>query len=235
MVNSIFTYIKPDHMVYFGILGLSIGIYLLVVFLYRRLRYLFAVMTKRDYPTPNFVVSLKNLVLILLWSSVFGMLLFTGFFLRSYYAFTLEKPVARIEITPADEPQTMRVHLIQLSDEEPLLKEQFKIKGDQWSLEGDILKWDSWLNFIGLETRYRFTRIRGRYIKTADEIEKDNSVYSLAKDENHLFWRYLYRYGNKLPFVSTVYGNAVFQYGDRNKKFLIFVSPSGFVVREDSI
>ena len=69
-------------------------------------------------------------------------------------------------------------------------------------------------------------------VSIADEIEKENSVYSLVNEEDHPFWKYLYRYGNKLPFVSTVYGNAIFQYGDKHKKFLIFVSPSGFVVRQ---
>jgi hypothetical protein len=232
MVNSILTQLNPNYMVFFGTIGLSVGLAIFAIFLYRRIRYLISRILKRQYSSPKLIVSLRNLVLILLWCSLFGMMLFVGFFLHAYHVFTFEKPVATIEITPTEEPQTMKVHLIHLADEKPILKDEFTIRGDQWSLEGDILKWDNWINFMGLETRYRFTRIRGRYIRIADEIEKENSVYSLVKEEDHPFWRYLYRYGNKLPFVSTVYGNAIFQYGDKHKKFLIFVSPSGFVVRE---
>lgn len=231
MVN-ILTQINPDYIVFFGIIGLSMGLAAFAIFLYRRIRYLISRIVKREYSSPRLIASLKNLVLILLCCSLFGMMLFVGFFLRAYHVFTSEKPVATIEIIPTEEPQTMKVNLIQLAHEKPILKDEFTIRGDQWSLEGDILKWDNWINFMGLETRYRFTRIRGRYIRIADEIEKENSVYSLVNEEDHPFWKYLYRYGNKLPFVSTVYGNAIFQYGDKHKKFLIFVSPSGFVVRQ---
>lgn len=229
---SLFAQINPDYLVYFGIAGLSLGLLFFVIFLYRRIRRLISRFTSREYYSPKLIASLKNLILILLWSLVFGMLLFVGFFLRAYHAFTLEVPVARIEVMPTIEPQTMRVNFTQLSNQNPSLNEQFLIRGDQWLVEGDILKWDNWLNFLGLQTRYRFTRIRGRYLKTADEIEKEKSVYSLIEDEDRPFWQYLYQYGNKLPFVSTVYGNAIFQYGNKHKRFLIFVTPSGFVVRE---
>lgn len=235
MINSIFAQINPDYLVYFGTAGLSLGLIFFVVFVYRRIRRLISIFTSRKYSSPKLAASLKNLILILLWSSVFGMLLFVGFFLRAYHVFTFEKPVAKIEIMPTTEPQTMKVSFIQVSDQGLSLNKQFTIKGDQWLLEGDILKWDNWLNFLGLQTRYRFTRIRGRYLKTSDEIEKDKSVFSLVKEEDHPFWQYLYQYGNKLPFVSTVYGNAIFQYGNKHKKFLIFVTPSGFVVRETFI
>ena len=65
-----------------------------------------------------------------------------------------------------------------------------------------------------------------------DEIHQEETAYSLVKEEDHPFWRYLYQYGYKLPMVSTVYGNAVFQTAGKNKHFLIYVSPSGFVARE---
>lgn len=232
MINSIFATIKPDYLVYFGVAGLCLGLVFFLIFTYRRIRRLISLLTSREYSSPRLVASLRNLILILLWSCVFGMILFVGFFLRAYHAFTLETPAAKIEIMPTEEPQTMKVNFIQLSDQNPSLNEQFIIKGDQWLLEGDILKWDNWLNFMGLQTRYRFTRIRGRYLKTVDEIEKEKSVYSLVEDEDQPFWQYLYQYGNKLPFVSTVYGSAIFQYGNKHKKFLVFVTPSGFVVRE---
>jgi hypothetical protein len=235
MLNSIFARINPDYLVYFGVAGLCLGLVFFTVFLYRRIRRLISIFTSQEYSSPKLIASLKNLILILLWSSVFGMLLFVGFFFRTYHVFTYEKPVAKIEIMPAAEPQTMKVNFSQLSGQDSSLNGQFTIKGDQWLLEGDILKWDNWLNFLGLQTRYRFTRIRGRYLKTTDEIEKEKSVYSLVKEEDHPFWQYLYQYGNKLPFVSTVYGSAIFQYGNKEKKFLIFVTPSGFVVRETLI
>jgi hypothetical protein len=233
MINNLFSKFNPDYLVFIGIIGLFFGILAFVFFIFRRIRRRLSFLTPPDYPPPKLITSIKNLILILLWSLLFGMLLFLGFFFHAYNIFTIEKPVARIEITPTSEPQTMRMDLIEFTDTDTVSR-KFKIKGDQWLLEGDILKWDNWLNFMGLQTRYRLTRIRGRYIETQSEIEKEQTIHSLVEDENHYFWKYLYNYGQALPFVSTVYGNAVFQYGNKNKKFRVFVTNSGFIVRESS-
>ena len=91
---------------------------------------------------------------------------------------------------------------------------------------------EDWLKFLGLGTRYRLTRIRGRYVTTSAEILEKQTVYSLVEDEDHPLWRYLYKYGHSFPFVSTVYGNAAFQNADQGRRYLLSVGSSGFVVRE---
>ena len=235
MINDLFSHINYSYLVFLGTFGLLLGILAFIIFIFRRIRYLLAKMMSREYSSPKLISSLKNLIFILLWSFLFGMILFMGFFFHAYHIFTQEKPVARIEITPTDKPQTMKIKLIIFSDKDSVSSEVYTIKGDQWLLEGDILKWDDWLNFLGLNTRYRLTRIRGRYLHTEAEINKETTVYSLVEDEDNPFWKYLYQYGEKLPFVSTVYGNAVFQYGNKHKKFLVFVTASGFIARESMI
>jgi len=234
MADNLFSEMSPDYIVYIGTIGVCLGILFLIVFIYHRLRKLLSNFSNRQYSTPKALASIRNLTLIFLWSAVFGMLLFLGYFLRAYHIFTLEEPVASVEITPTDQPQTMKIKFVRLDDGEESATKEFTIKGDQWALEGDILKWDNWLNFMGLQTRYRFTRIRGRYLETRDEILKETTIHSLIKDEDHSFWQYLYQFGEKLPFVSTVYGNAVFQYGNRKKDFLVFINNSGFIIRENS-
>ena len=170
--------------------------------------------------------------MIFLWTAVFGMVLFAGFFFRAYHAFTYEKPVAEIIIRPVDEPETSQITLIQFSEDDSEISRQFLITGDQWMLEGDIIKWDNWLNFLGLHTRYRLTRLRGRYIQTEAEKQKSRTIYPLVENENHPYWRYLYHYGYKFPLISTVYGSAAFQATGKENRFLVFVSTSGFVIRK---
>lgn len=225
-------YMSPNLLIYAGVTGLFLGILFLLFFLYRRIRWLLAVMTRRDNSRPKLLASLRNLLLIFLWTAVFGMFLFTGFFLRAYHVFTYEKPVAHIIIKPLEEKQTTLVTIRQPSVYNSNDNHAYLIKGDQWVLEGDILKWDNWLNFLGFQTRYRLTRLRGRYWRTTDEIREQQTVYSLVKDENHPFWRFLYGYGRYFPFVSTVYGNAVFQTASEKKQFRVYVGTSGFIVRE---
>jgi hypothetical protein len=74
--------------------------------------------------------------------------------------------------------------------------------------------------------------MRGRYLTTDAEIREPSTVHSLVTNENHPLWQYLYRYGHRLPFVSAAYGNATFQSASENKRYLIYVSMSGFLVRE---
>jgi hypothetical protein len=153
--------------------------------------------------------------------------------LRAYHAFNYEKPVAEIITEPLEGGKLSQVTLRQFLSSNTQISRNFLLRGDQWVIEGDILKWDSWINFLGLHTRYRLTRLRGRYLTTDEEIIQKKTIYSLVKDENHVFWRYLYRYGQRLPFISTVYGNAAFQASRARGRYLIYVGTSGFVVREE--
>lgn len=157
---------------------------------------------------------------------------FAGFFFQAYYAFNREEPVAKVTITPFPGEQKNLVTLeIFGPKNEPEIR-QFEISGDQWMLEGDILKWNNWMNFLGVHTRYRLTRLRGRYIRTSDEKTRPTEIYSLVEKEDHPVWGYLYRHGASLPLVSTVYGNAVFQNSDEASTFFVFTTTSGFITRK---
>ena len=219
--------IEPNYLVYAGVAGIFLGLVFLLLYLYHRLLWVMRIIARKQTVSPGLISSLSRLVMILLWTSIFGMFLFFGFFLRAYHVFTLERPVAEIISEPIA-PKASRITVIQF---DPPARRQFLILGDQWMIEGDILKWDDWLNFLGLETRYRLTRVRGRYISTRQEALEKPTVYSLVRDEQHPFWKYLYEYGHRMPLVSTVYGGAVFQVAGGPHHYLLHVGPSGFIVR----
>ena len=215
-----------------GAAGILIGFVLLLVFLWRRILFVARKVGRKPASVPKLLESLRNLLLIFLWTSVCGMLLFAGFFFRAYRAFTWEEPAAKIIIEHPDKGEASSITIIQDEQKgEPRIR-RFDVAGDQWVLEGDILKWRSWLNFLGLHTRYRLTRLRSRYLETSDEMTKPSSVHPLVENEDHPLWRYLYKYGPRLPMVSTVYGNAVFQASGEDAIYLIFVGTSGFIARK---
>lgn len=221
-----------DTLIYLGSIGFVLGILILFFFFIRRLSRTGKRLSGKKVKSPGILASIRSLMLIFLWIIFSIMIFFIGFFLQAYHAFTLEKPVAEVYVYPTDNSQTTIVDLTDYAVSGDSRTRQFSLKGEQWILEGDILKWNDWLNFMGLETRYRLTRIRGRYLNTQDERTLPGSIYSLVPDETHPFWRYMYRYGSKMPFVSTVYGNAVFQDNAVGKRFLILVTNSGFITRE---
>ncbi|RMI03608.1 MAG: hypothetical protein D6681_09610 [Calditrichaeota bacterium] len=223
---------NPTLLIYTGGLGICIGVVLLGVFLVRRWPRRKNLSPEQRLRRPGLMRSIIHLLGILLWTTFWGMILSIGFFLQAYQAFTLEKPVAEVQVLPTDQPQTFRLELTQFLADNRQITNVFLIRGDQWMLEGDILKWDDWLTLLGFQSRYRFTRIRGRYLRTEDEINRPATIYTLVQNENHPVWRYLYDFGSRLPFVSTVYGTAVYQNSEEQRRFRILVSPSGFVVRE---
>ena len=107
-----------------------------------------------------------------------------------------------------------------------------RLRGQQWAIEGHILKWNDWLNFIGLHTMYKLTRVRGRYLRAEDESRTPATASSLVEQEEDPRWRWLYEYGAQLPFVTAVYGNTVFTSPSETKTFEIYVTPFGFMIEE---
>jgi hypothetical protein len=110
---------KAEEVIIFilaGAAGLLIGLVLLLIFLYRRILFVARKLGGKPASVPKPLESLRNLLLIFLWTSVFGMLLFAGFFFRAYRAFTLEKPVAEIIITHPDESRVSSIAIIQAAE-----------------------------------------------------------------------------------------------------------------------
>lgn len=231
-MQTIISQINPDYLLFGGAVGILLGLLFLLSFLYHRIRRIFGAFNKQESTSPGLLASARNLIAIIVWTSFFGMILFFGFFLRSYHVFTYEKPIAEIITQPLDSGKTLQGAVVQFYSVPSQTRRYFLIKGDQWMIEGDILKWDNWLNFLGLHTRYRLTRLSGRYLSTEAELHHQRSVYSLVDHENHPLWRYLYLCGHRLPLVSTVYGSAGFQTATEPKRYSIYVSTSGFVVKE---
>jgi hypothetical protein len=221
-----------DFVILAGVVGFLVGLVLLLVFLYRRILFVARKFGGKPASVPKLLDSLRNLLLIFLWTSVFGMLLFAGFFFRAYRAFTLEEPAAEIIITHPEKGAVSSITIIQDEQGGKSKVKRFDVAGDQWVLEGDILKWRNWLNFLGFHTRYRLTRLRSRYLRTSDEMTKPSTIHSLVENEDNPLWKYLYKYGPRLPMVSTVYGNAVFQSSGEDVIFRVYVGTSGFIIRK---
>ncbi|MDW7759977.1 MAG: hypothetical protein SCM96_04980 [Acidobacteriota bacterium] len=222
-----------DWPIYAGALGVLVGFLFVLIYLYRRIRRLIGKASSKASAPPGLWAGLRNLVLIFLWISVSGMILFMGFFFRAYHAFTYGKPVARIVTQAGESGATSLLTLTQFGPDKAEISERYVVSGDQWMLEGDILKWANGLNFLGWHTRYRLTRLRSRYIEAKDEISREATVFSLVENEDHPFWRYLYRFGHKSPLVNTVYGNSVYQMSREDGRFLVYVGTSGFIVRRE--
>lgn len=222
-------------MLIFSALGLLIlALILLMVFIFKRIHRIISRLRRRRVEGVGFIASTLRMLFILLVIALSLTLLFLGAFLQSYTAFTRRELAATVHCTPVRGTEdVMILNLATIESSQPTSIHRYRLRGQQWSIEGHILKWDDLLNFIGLHTMYKLTRVRGRYLRTDDEMNKPATVYSLVADEEDPRWRWLYEYGARLPFVEAVYGNTVFTFPSETKTFGIYVTTSGFMIAEE--
>lgn len=158
--------------------------------------------------------------------------------LRSYQAFTKEELVAVVRCEKvASDSADFKLIFTPVIKEQEQREETFLIRGKQWAVGGHIIKWSNSLNLLGLHSMYKLTRIEGKYISAFDEMNNQPTVYSLTEKESDPLWKIMYKYGHRLPFIQSVYGNSVFTYPSFRGEFKIFVTTSGFTIKfsEDSI
>lgn len=213
---------------------LTLALILLMVFVFKRIYRIIRRLRRRRVERVGIIASTLRLLFILLLIAVSLTMLFLGAFMQSYTAFTHRELAATVHCTAVrGTKDVMILHLAIIESPQTAFIHRYRLRGQQWSIEGDILKWDDWLNFIGLHTMYKLTRVRGRYLRTEDEMNMPATVYSLVADEEDPRWRWLYEYGARLPFVEAVYGNTVFTFPSDTKTFGIYVTTSGFMIAEE--
>ena len=214
-----------------GLLIISAG--LLIGFVYKRVHRLIRRLRNRPVARVGIVSSTLQLLMILLAVAVSSAILFLFAFIQSYTAFTHRELAVTVYCTPVPGAKNeMVIELVTFESPTVGYLRQYRLLGQQWAIEGHIVKWDDWLNFLGLRTMYKLTRVRGRYLRAEDETHKPAAAYSLVAREEDPGWRWLYEYGARLPFVHAVYGNTVFTFPSAAKAFRIYVTTSGFMLEE---
>jgi len=97
-------------------------------------------------------------------------------------------------------------------------------------LGADLIVWRGWAQLLGARTWYKVTRLEGRYAAAA----RANAAPHLAYDVNggsDWLWRAVYRYQAWLPSVEAAYGGSVYLPPNPDKRFVVYATPSGLLVR----
>ncbi len=222
--------------IYFSFASLLLGIFTFFLLIFKKIIRAIQRMRRKSFVYGRLSQNVFQFTLTILWITVSGLLLFLAAFIQSYQAFTKNELVAEVRCRSLeDSTNSLLLELTTIDDGQIKARQEFRLNGDQWALEGDILKWDDWLNFVGVHTMFKLTRVRGRFVNYQDEISERPSVYSLVEYEDDPRWRWLYKYGYKIRFVKAVYGNTIYTYPSEKDTYEIYVTTSGFFakVRED--
>lgn len=149
--------------------------------------------------------------------------------LKGYKNFAYNKPIFSVECTMKDE-DSFALKLTPLDGDENEA-EFYNVQGQQFVIEGHIIRWENFFIAVGMKPLYQVTRLTGRYISIDDEREKERSVYELGEETK--FWRLLMKYGEKIPGIDAVNGISSFKDAQENKVFMVSIIHSAFVIKEE--
>src|ERR1700694_1952599 len=158
-------------------------------------------------------------------------LLWVTFLVQSYLGLTGEIKVAQIRAaTFANAPHQMTVELILYDENGNVASDNhYLMQGDEWMVQGDIVKFPTWANILGLHTGYKLTRFEGRYDSIAMERSAPHFAIELNGGDDGFFQAV-----NINPtwygwLAEASYGNAVFQ-GAGN--YNVFATQDALIARK---
>lgn len=106
---------------------------------------------------------------------------------------------------------------------------EYVLRGQDWELQAQVLKWRNWLEVLGFHTQYQLSRLTGRYTDIAQARTAPRTVYALAPARGLNAWARAGFLG--LPLVDAVYGSAVYMPMAAGAEYDISLSRTGLIVR----
>ena len=166
-----------------------------------------------------------GLVGLLFWT--FSALLATvAVSIHGYRALTQEEIAATVRIVPIGS-QRFSASMTYPDGREEI----FGLRGDAIYVDAHILKWQPWVNLLGLHTLYELDRVAGRYNGLTDERDRPRTVFSLSQPKPFDLFDIVRRFGRLSTLVDAEYGSATFVGARRLAAYEVLVSTSGLLAR----
>ncbi len=169
-----------------------------------------------------------SLTFILLTGLVVALVFSISINLYTYHRLTYEQELARVEVEQLSE-QVFEV-TIKLPAE-PHYTQTFELRGDEWQIDAQVLKWKGWAQLLGFNALYRLDRISGRYRDIEQARENLPTVYSIKQNDGIDIWGYAERHPNKLSFVDASYGSATYLPMRDGSVYSLSLSQTGLLAR----
>jgi len=148
--------------------------------------------------------------------------IYLSLFLKTFSRYTYEERLGKIYAEKQD-----GVINVFFSDEKNDNEYQFTLSGNQWMIEGCILRWNQYVRWLGADSYYKVTRFRGRWEESKKVITEEYEIQPQGR-----VWRFLLLHGESMPLVDTAYGIAAFQYPSKDT-FSIYINETGFILRKN--
>lgn len=173
---------------------------------------------------------IKTCFLIIFILGILSLVLWIAISFKSYQAFSKEELFASVTCQKSREASFDYFIFYKAANQKEAVS--FGIKGNQWRIEGVIIKWKGFVNILGMHTWHKPVRLSGRYSDVKLDKIFGITEYGLNEGEDN-FWKIAYRISKFLPLVEAVYGNGVFMPCKEKVTYRIYVTTSGYMVKAD--
>ncbi len=160
-------------------------------------------------------------------------LLWLTFAVQAYLGLTSDIKVARVHATQVkniDHSISVELTLFDQNGQQTS-DETYILKGDRWLLQGNIVKFPSWMNIFGIHSGYKLTRLEGQYDDPNIESSAQHTVVVLNGGDDN-FFKTVYKQAWTSPFVEAAYGNAVITPAD-GMTYNVYVSQTGLYAKQE--
>jgi hypothetical protein len=147
--------------------------------------------------------------------------IYLSLFIQTFSRYTHEEKIGTI--VAQESGQDIQVYYV---DEINETEHFFTVDGDQWMVEGCILRWSLLLRWLGADSYYRVTRFRGRW-----EVAEGKHTKEYTIQPQGWFWGFLLKRGQSLPFIDAAYGIGVYQYPS-TEPYSLYINDTGFILRK---
>ena len=146
--------------------------------------------------------------------------------LRTYQVFTRETLIARVHCTALTEPRRFLLRYQPVHG----APQEYALRGDQWAIDGEVLKWHPRLMLLGVQTLQKPTRISGRYTDVRDQTAHRPTAHELNGGVDWT-WRMLHVLGRYWPGVEAVYGSSAYVPVDPSTRYGVYATPTGYLIK----
>ena len=148
--------------------------------------------------------------------------------LHAFHVFAGETLVARVTTRPLSAQEFELTYLPAGMGEAAAA--HVRLRGDQWSISGGIVKWHPWLTALGVKSYHKPTRLSGQFSSLQQQRTHVPTVWPLESSADRV-WEALYWAAPYLPFIEAVYGTSAYVYVEPSVVQEVYVTPSGYLIK----
>jgi hypothetical protein len=214
-----------DYFVYIGFLGLAIVFIMLMVFLGRRLLWLFGMLFGMSVGSPNYKAAIIKFLILMLTLCIFGVFTYINFFDRAYPQYEKDKVSAEVYLYASNNDYSSISISIPRGEKQKTLQGG-SIQNDRYLLVGQILTPPDWMRNLGVKDGFRFYGL----LKGVSEADYYNAPIDVNVSEkpNDFVWKILTAVLDIFPLADIETHIIRFQADGFNSRFNVYASKNGF-------